>query len=188
MKNKLLILFFLVLLTGCSNQKPTPKETVTAYYNAFDSGNFNEIKTLISDTITIKTGDFVTPYSGDGFYEFFKWDSIFKPSYEIVELEEKNNHILATVAQENIRNKFLKNNPLTFKVKVSFDSGKISNLEELEYIKVNWDVWNKQKDSLVDWIKSNHPELDGFVNDMTKKGSINYLKAIELYSANQNTL
>ena len=53
--------------------------------------------------------------------------------------------------------------------------------EELEYINVNWDEWNQQKNALVEWVQLNHPELDGFVNDMTIKGAMDYLKAIELY-------
>ncbi|MCR9264104.1 MAG: hypothetical protein NXH86_08085 [Flavobacteriaceae bacterium] len=182
MKNKLLILILLVLLVGCNNEKLTRQETVTRYYYAFDSANYNEIKTLTNDSITITSGDYVTSYTHESFYEFFKWDSIFKSSYEIVELEEQNNDIIVTVAQENIRNEYLENNPLVYKVKVSFDSGKVSKMEDLDYIDVNWEVWSQKRDSLVNWIRDNHPDLDGFVNDMTMNGAMNYLKAVEKYT------
>nr|WP_292963255.1 MULTISPECIES: ASCH domain-containing protein [unclassified Allomuricauda] len=181
MKKKLLALPLLLLLVGCNNQKLTHQETVIKYYNAFGSGNFNEIRSLTNDTIIITSGDYVTPYTHESFHEFFKWDSIFEPTYEIVKLEEKNNHVFATVAQNNLRNEFLKNNPLVFQVKISFDSGKMSKVEELEYKDVNWNIWNQKKDSLVDWIKDNYSELDGFANNMTMQGATNYLKAIELY-------
>ena len=124
------------------------------------------------------SGDYETPYNHDSFYDFFKWDSIFKPS----------NDIIVTVAQDNVRNEFLKNNPLVFKVKVSFTSEKISKLEELEYIDVNWEAWNQEKDSLVSWIKNNHHDLDGFVEDMTMNGSEDFLKAIELYASKRYNL
>jgi hypothetical protein len=185
MKYTFIILFLVGILTSCGNQKQSHKKTVTTYYDAFDSGNFHDIKTLIHDSITIISGDYSTPYTHDSFYEFFKWDSIFKPSYDIVELAERNNNFFVTIAQRNTRNEFLKNNPLVFKIKVSFISEKISKLEEVEYIHVNWNEWNQKKDSLVNWIKINHPKLDGFVNDMTMKGSMDYVKAIELFEANE---
>ena len=188
MKNTILILFLLCFLTGCSKQKLSHKDLVSKYYNAFDAGNYDEIKAIISDSVTLISGDYVTPYDHDSFYVFFKWDSIFKSAYEIVELEEKNNDIIVTVAQDNIRNEFLKNNPLVYKVKISFTSDKISKLEELESLDVNWEVWARERDSLVNWIKKNHPDLDGFVNDLTMKGSREYLKAIQLYTSNKDSL
>ncbi|WP_282074723.1 hypothetical protein [Maribacter aquivivus] len=175
MKNTFFILFLIVVLTRCDNEKLSHKETVTIYYKAFDSGDFNKLKGVIHDSITMINGDFVTPFDKDSFYEFYKWDSIFEPSYEVIDLTEENDNLIATISQKNIRNEFLKNNPLQFKVKISFASGKITKLEELDYIGVNWQEWNQEKDSLVNWIKVNHQNLDGFVNDMTRKG------AIELY-------
>ncbi|MEP2056853.1 MAG: hypothetical protein ABJJ05_03555 [Maribacter litoralis] len=181
MKKTIFILFLITVLNSCDNQKLSPKETVTTYYNAFDSGDFNKIKAVIHDSITLVSGDFVMPFNKTSFKEFYKWDSIFEPTYEILQLTEDNNDITATITQKNIRNGFLKNNPLKLNIKVSFVSGKITKLEELDYIDVNWTAWNQEKDSLVDWIKVNHPELDGFVNDMTMTGAMNYLKAIELF-------
>jgi hypothetical protein len=186
MKNTFLILFLLYFLTGCNDQKLTNKETVTKYYNARDIANYNKLKTFINDSITITAGDYVIPYTHDSFYEEFKWDSIFSPSYKIVELEEKNNQIIASVASNSVRFEFLKNNPLTCQYKISFNSGKISKIESLECIGTDWKIWQKERDSLVSWIKKNHPELDGFINDMTMNGAINYLKAIELYETDKN--
>lgn len=115
------------------------------------------------------------------FYEQFKWDSIFRPSYTLIELEEHQNQIVVTVAQRNVRNTFLKNNPLVTRYKISFTSGKISKLEELDYVGASMGLWIKKRDSLVDWIAKNHPTLDGFIYDMTMHGALNYVKAIELY-------
>ncbi|WP_405379807.1 hypothetical protein [Maribacter sp. LLG6340-A2] len=181
MRNTLIILIALSLFTACGSKKLSNKETVAEYYNAFDSGDFDKIKTVIHDSITIVSGDFVTPLNKTSFKEFYKWDSIFKPTYDLLQLTEENNNLIATISQKNIRNGFLKNNPLKLNIKVCFVSGKITKLEELDYIDVNWTAWNQQKNSLVNWIKVNHPELDGFVNDMTMMGAMNYLKAIELY-------
>ena len=181
MKSTILILFLAIILTSCGNQKLSHKGTVTSYYKAFDSGEFNKIKEVIHDSITLVSGDFVMPFDKNSFYEFYKWDSIFKPSYEVIELIEENDDVIATISQKNTRNAFLKNNPLKLNVKISFVSGKITKIEELDYIDVNWDTWSQRKDSLVSMVKVNHPELDGFVNDMTMNGAVNYLQAMELY-------
>lgn len=183
MKKIFILLVTIVLLTNCDNLQLNHKETVKQYYNAFDSGNFNALNAIINDSITIVSGDFATHYNHDSFHVFFKWDSIFKPSYQILDLEEKNTDVIVTITQKNIRNEFLKNNPLKFKVKVTFENEKISRIEELEYIDVNWNDWTQKRDSLENWVELNHQTLNGFINDMTMKGAINYIKAIELYEA-----
>lgn len=188
MKNTFLILLFFYFVTGCNDPKLSHKEVVTTYYNAFDSGDYNEIKTVISDSITIIGGDYLMPFNNESFYEHFKWDSIFKTTYNILKLEQKNNLVFATVASKSIKNEFLKNNPLTCKFKISFESGKISKIKDFEYIATDWESWVNERDSLVNWISENHPELDGFVHDMTMKGSINYVNAIELYENDKKAL
>ena len=70
---------------------------------------------------------------------------------------------------------------MTCQYKISFISGKISEIESLECKGADWQIWQKEVNSLVSWIKINHPILDGFINDMTMNGAMNYLKAIELY-------
>ncbi|WP_423996971.1 hypothetical protein [Maribacter sp. IgM3_T14_3] len=185
MKNIFFILFFAVILTSCGNQKLSHKKTVNSYYKAFDSGEFNKIKEVIHDSITLISGDFVMPFDKKSFHEFYKWDSVFEPSYEIIELVKEDDDVIATITQKNIRNKFLKNNPLKLNVKISFVSGKITKVEELDYIDVNWNTWAQRRDSLVSFVKVNHPELDGFVNDMTMPGAMRYLKAIELYEGRE---
>lgn len=187
MKKTIAILLFLIFLTGCNNQNLTYKETVTNYYNAFDSSDYNEIRKRISDSITIIGGDYVMPFTRDSFHEQFRWDSVFKPSYKILEIEDENDKIIATVASKSSRYEFLKNNPLTTKFRISFKSGKISKIETLESINADWNIWQKERDSLVDWVEKNHPELDGFINDLTMNGAHDYLKAIELYENDRNT-
>jgi hypothetical protein len=181
MKNTLFILILLYSLIGCNEPKLTYQETVTKYYKARDAVKYNDLVTCINENVTIIEGDYVMPYNQDGFYEVFKWDSIFQPSYKIIKLEERNDQIIASVALSSIRNEFLKNNSMTCQYKISFISGKISEIESLECKGADWQIWQKEVNSLVSWIKINHPILDGFINDMTMNGAMNYLKAIELY-------
>lgn len=184
MKNALIFLILAFLVFSCINKKASPYETVTQYYEARDASDYEAIKTYISDSITIVEGDYIMPYDQKSFEEVFKWDSIFQPSYELVELEERNNQILASVTLNSIRNAFLKNESMTCLYSISFLSGRISKIESMDCTDVDWAVWQKERDALVEWTRKNHPNLDGFINDMTMKGAINYLKAIELYQSN----
>lgn len=181
MKNYFILFTIIFLLASCGKKKPSPSEIAAKYYQAFDNADFNQLKTLLCDSISITEGDYLTSYSQDSFHKQFKWDSIFQPTYKLVNIEEVNNGIIATVSSSSLRYEFLKNNPLTCKYKFYFESDKISNIEVLECLDSDWDIWQKERDSLVSWINIYHPELDGFINDLTMNGALNYLKAIELY-------
>ncbi len=182
-------LFFIILtclFIRCSEPQLTPEEIVSNYYRARDAADYKVLKTVVYDSITIIAGDFVMPYDPTGFYEEFKWDSVFKPSYTVVESRELNNQVFAAVRINSIRNEFLKNTNMTCNYKISFTAGKISRIEELDCRDVDWKIWAKERDSLVEWIRNTHPELIGFVNDMTMNGAQNYIKAIELYKTEKN--
>ncbi len=181
MKRYFILFSLITFLAGCGDKKLSPAELVTKYYDAFNASDFTQLVPLITDSIIIVEGDYVMPFSHDSFREHFKWDSIFQPTYKIVELEGQNNQIIVTVASSSKRYKFLKDDPLTCRFKFLFNSDKITKLETLECLDTDWNVWQKERDSLVNWIETNHPELDGFIHDLTMNGAKNYLKAIELY-------
>ncbi|MEB2782824.1 hypothetical protein U3A58_20755 [Algoriphagus sp. C2-6-M1] len=140
-------------------------------------------------------------YSQESFNEQFKWDSIFQPTYEIVVLEDQNDQIIATVASSSKHYKFLKNDPLTCRFRISFNANQITKLESLECLDANWGVWQMvdipdrmlrniqmERDSLVNWTNRNYPVFDGFIHDLTMNGAIKYLQAIELYENRKDAL
>lgn len=182
MKKSLLLLAMLLLIIAC-NRKSHRINQVTDYYTAFNDSDYKQLKSLITDSISIIEGDYTMPFTHETFYEQFKWDSIFRPTFKVVALEELNNQVLATVEVHSLRFDFLKNNPLTCQHQISFESGKITKFETLDCMDADWAIWEKERDSLVLWIGKQHPELDGFINDLTMNGAIKYLKAIELYKS-----
>ena len=183
MKRAYCLLLLLFCLVACSTIAPSPKETVTKYYQARNVGDFKAIQECVNDSITITEGDYVMPYDGDSFYEVYKWDSIFQPSYKIVQLEEKEGEVLATVTLNSLRNEFLRNSDMTCKFNFSFKGQKISKIAVMDCVDADWATWEKERDSLVRWIDSNHPRLNGLIYAMTMKGAINYMEAIALYKA-----
>ncbi|MCX2679861.1 hypothetical protein OOZ15_07935 [Galbibacter sp. EGI 63066] len=182
---KILFIFILISITSCAEKKSTKSEQIIKYYEGFKNSDYNQIKRTISDSLTIIEGDYTMAYTPESFYNQFKWDSVFKPVYKLVSLENENKQVVATVSVNSLRFEFLKNNPLTCKHKFHFKSGKINKIETLDCIDANWEIWQKERDTLVNWVKFNHPELDGFINDLNMKGAIDYLNAIELYKKSQ---
>lgn len=181
---KVLLMVVLVLIASCTERKDSEAAQITEYYKGFERSDYSQIKKTIADTLNITEGDYAMVFTPESFYEHFKWDSIFKPIYQLDELSNENGQWIATVSVNSLKFEFLKNNPLTCRHKFYFDAGKISKIENLDCPGANWELWQKERDSLVKWIKSNHPELDGFIHDLTMKGAIDYLSAIDLYERN----
>lgn len=125
-------------------------------------------------------------YSRETFYEKFKWDSVFTPVYKLVSIESDGEHPIATVTMRSPKLEFLHNNPMTCRYTVYFKNDKIARIEDLDCPTANWELWGKEVDALVGWIAMNHPELDGFIYDLTMQGAIHYMKAITLYRNRKN--
>ncbi|EPR71726.1 hypothetical protein ADIWIN_3173 [Winogradskyella psychrotolerans RS-3] len=180
MKHILLSLIVLVF-TNCADKPSTESEQITAYYKGYINSDYEQIKKVLSDSLTTVFGDYITTYSHQSYYEQFKWDSIFKPVYKLDALKYEEGQFIATVSIRSLKLEFLKNTPMTCRYQFQFIAGKISRIEELDCNSVDWNVWQNEVDTLVNWIKINHPEMDGFIHDLSMQGAIDYLKAIELY-------
>ena len=183
MKSTIITILSFILVIGCNPNKLSHVETATKYFNARNSSEFVQIQELIADSLTIVEGDYIMPYSKDEYYEVFKWDSTFQTRYEVVELQETNDQVIASITLSSIKHKFLKNDRMTCTFKLSFEEAKISKIESLDCKGADWEIWEKQVNILVEWVAINHPELDGFIYDMTLNGAQNYVKAIQLHES-----
>ena len=173
-------------MLSCQSNRFHPVETVNAYFESRDSRDFKEIVKYVHDSLIITEGDFVMGYDDDSYYEVFKWDSVFHQSYKVVDLELEGKSVLATIKINSIKHEFLKNPDMTCLFRISLIGGNISKLESLDCPDADWAVWSEERDSLVSWISKHHPDLDGFINDMSMEGAINYLSAIKLYQETKN--
>jgi len=178
---KLLFFAFLSLMASCAGENVDKAEQIKKYYAGLKNSDYNQLLAVIADSLTITEGDYVMEFDRESYYEQFKWDSVFQPDYKVISVENLNGEFTAKVAVESLRFEFLKNNPLTCEHRFQFDAGKIKKIENLDCEDANWHIWTQERDSLVNWIKKNHPELDGFINNLSMRGAQNYLSAITLY-------
>lgn len=188
-KNIFYAVLFLSQVFACSN---APKNELTLklqssimqYYSGLNASDFSKIATSISDSILYKEMDFTIADNKADFYENFRWDSVFKPHYSIVKIDTVNEHIFKVdVAKICNRIKYLHDTAIVFKQVFELENNYISTITTTDFLVFDVAKWESQRDTLVNWIKVNHPELDGFIYDVTAKGAQNYLKAIDLYKS-----
>jgi len=177
----ILVLLIIIVFTSCAEKQHTASEQIKTYYNGYKNSDYKLIKKALADSLTTVFGDYITTYSQQSYYEQFKWDSIFKPDYELVDLSYEDGQLVATVSMHSLKLEFLKNNPMSCRYQFQFTAGKISRIKELDCKDVNWTVWQNEVNALANWIKLHHPEMDGFIHDLSMKGALDYVKAIELY-------
>jgi len=140
MKNYLFYICLSFFIMNCSAKKEDLSQTVTDYYNGFKTSDYSQIQNTLSDSLTLIEGDYVTPFTHKSYHEQFKWDSVFKPRYEIIEIKKLDDKVAATVSVYSPRFEFLKNNPLTCTHLFSFTSGTIAKIENQDCGNANWEV------------------------------------------------
>ncbi len=179
-------ILLLLVISACSSKETSHIAMVKNYYSGFNNGDYKLIDTQLSDSLTITEGDYVMNFTPETFETHFKWDSVFVPQVKIINVEQQENDLLVTISASSKRFEFLRNNPLVTKHLVHFTNGKISRIDNVDFINTDWKLWTEQKEGLTQWIVNNHKELDGFMIDQTLQGGLNYLKAIDLYTKREN--
>ncbi|MGD1945881.1 MAG: hypothetical protein ACFB0A_06405 [Croceivirga sp.] len=173
------LFLFLLMFSACQTHQN--EKIAQDYYQALDESNFKRIAELQFDSIRITEGPYTSTYTVKDYTNWLKWDSVFRPTYQILDSKPVDNGVELTISKGDTRIQFLNGGPMTSKEVVRFKNGKIYAVEIGEFSSFNGERWNDQKTQLVDWIAQNHPELNGFITDQTVQGGQNYLKALALF-------
>ena len=182
-KNTLLGVF-LTMAAACTNAPSLHQSTVEEYYRGLNAGDFYQVSSVVADTFTIIEGDFETAYTVASHEVLFRWDSVFATTYEIKKVTIDEGRIQALVSSSSDRYRFLENDPLVCEMNFSFKQDKISQLYIGDCPEADWERWSTKRDSLVQWVDQHHPNLSGFINDLTEKGAQDYMNAVGLFEAN----
>ncbi|TKG94316.1 hypothetical protein EYV94_13620 [Puteibacter caeruleilacunae] len=155
------------------------------YLDTYAKVSYEKLSLHLADSIRIIDGEYSKSYSHAEFHDYYQWDSVFSPQFHIEKISSKENNVFITLSTKSDRFKFLVNNPVRTTQCISLIDNKIYQFKYLQNHDTDREKWIENRDSLVNWIDNNHPELSGFIYDMTKLGSENYLKAIGLYNNRQ---
>ena len=183
-KVTLLSLLLIIGFISCKNlEKGVDKIGIAKqYYDMLDSSEYSRITSLLTDSIITKEIDYELTLSQAAYMEQLKWDSVFEPTYEILQIEQENSIVKARVSKKDKRVLFLHEEPIVTDEIIRFHNSKITSVEITDYVIFNDATFSKNRSKLLNWIDKNHPELNGFIHDQTLEGGLNYLKSIELYN------
>ena len=186
MKQSFRLSYFIAVLFLCGcNSQLSDEEIVISYYSALNEGNFDQVKDYIADSLYFIEGEQKVKLSRDSYYNYFQWDSVFQPQFKVLDIETIDDYVQVRLESKSDRLKFLEHNPLVTEQQIRFSDQKITRVEYTKYIDVDWSLWSTKRDSLIKWMEIHHPEHPEFINDLTKTGAENYLKAIALFQASQ---
>jgi len=158
-------------------------EIANLYYTMLDMSDHSGIETILADSLLTKETEsgYEQTFSLKEYIDWLEWDSVFDPTYEILELEQKDEIVLAKISKIDKRIMFLHGEPIVSNQILRFNNDQITSVETTKYVAFNDSTFVKNRDELVGCVNENHPELNGFLHDQTKPGGVKYLKAIELY-------
>jgi len=184
-----LLLFLTIGFISCktSEKNINKLDIAKQYYKALNDSDGSIMKMLIADSLhhVMPVYNYKETFSLDAYVNnWLKWDSVFHPTYKILEIEQENEIVKATISKIDKRIAFLQQEPFITNEILKFHNDKIVTIET-EYIRFIEKTWDKNKTDLLSWIDKNHPELTGFIHVQTKTGGMKFLKAIELYENRQ---
>ncbi len=185
-----LILLFTTVLVSCKTGPKNQETTISSldiaknYYQALDRSDSAKMQTLVGDSIVVRErpDNYQEQFSNQAYTIWLEWDSVFQPTYKILEIAQENQVVKAKILKTDKRLLFLTQEPVVWNEIVHFnDNNKIVKVERTNYEVFNVSKFIKNRDTLVSWIGINHPELNGFLYPQTKSVGIKYLEAIQLY-------
>ncbi len=178
--NKIIVLSLLLTIgfISCKNseKKIDRVEIAKKYFEVHDNSDYSKISDWFADNLTTIEGEYKQTYSKSDYLEFLKWDSVFDPNYEILEIEQKDGIVKAKISKMDKRISFLHEEPFITNQTIKFQNDKIISVET-EYVDFNEGTWERNKNELLSWIDENHSELNGFIYDQTESGGMKFLKA-----------
>ena len=176
---------FLFLTISCSfqNDKTNSIEIVKNFYKGLNQSDFEIVSSCIADSFAIneKESNFIVKFSRIEYKDWFQWDSTFNPKYEIVEIEERNDSVFATISKEDRRILFINEEPSLFEAHFEIVDNKLTVLNRIKTQNVNWTEWLNKVDKLNKYIDTYEPDHSGFMNVQNKEYGEKYQNAINLY-------
>ena len=184
-----LVILSLFTVVACTppESKVDNLEVAKRYYEALDNADITAMGSLLTDSLVTKETEYnyVQTFTKQQYIEWLKWDAVFEPTYEVLEINKENEAIKARISKTDKRIEFLHSEPIITDQILRIEQGKIISVETVKYVEFNDSLFVANRTLLLNWVSENHPDLGAFINDQTEAGGRRYLKALELFEAAQ---
>ncbi|MGA9239762.1 hypothetical protein, partial [Robiginitalea sp.] len=152
-KTAILSLLIVIGLISCrsSEKKINELDIAAKYYKALDQSDASAMAHLLNDSLVTKetSYDYEQTFTKVEYLEWLKWDSVFDPTYEILEMEQVDKYVKASISKIDKRITFLHQQPIITHQVIRFDNDKIVSVETTEYVIFNDSIFVKNRDSLL---------------------------------------
>lgn len=169
----------MICIYSCQNEK---ENLILDFYQSLNQSDFRKIQTLISDTIIVGEMDWDKKYSTADYYDWFSWDSVFQPSYHIIDFEVTDSFVIFSVVKFCKRIDFLLGDSLRYTSTAKIKDKKINEIRTISYQNMDFKKWQDSRDSLIQWINLNHPDLKNFMDKQDAEFGKKFMKAISLHN------
>lgn len=188
--NIIITLLFFGIFWGCgpSSKNEDKKALVREYYQAMNDSDYAKVIGFFQDSIRFNEMSYKRTFSKSEYHQLFAWDSVFHPTYKILELEERGDELHLLVSKECERINFLHEGPFFTNEVFKIEEGAINQIDVVEYVDFNDSIWAVKRENLISWADKHHPELSGFIHDQTKEGAMKYKKAIDLFKNRKDSV
>lgn len=189
MHKKVVLLFIAIAFISCKseNQELRQLQIAKQYYKVLSNSDDSKIASLLTDSLLTKETeyDYEQTFSLAQYKEWLKWDAMFEPKYEIIDIVSEGDIVRAQISKIDKRILFLHEEPVVTNQVIRFDKDKIASIETTKYVVFNDSLFVKNRTDLLNWMDENQPQLKGFIYDQTEEGASKYLQALELYTNRQ---
>jgi hypothetical protein len=183
MKNILFALIALLLITACKEE--TDKlDLIQQYYEGLNSGDYKKASSVLSDQFIMRENEdnFEVSFSPEKFHDWFQWDSVFQPTYEIKASELVNDTLRIAISKKCDRIMLFNEAPLTNLAYFEISDGKIKAINRYKYLVADWNKWMKNKDQFLQFVHTEIPEYKDMEKVQNYEYGEKFAKAIQLYS------
>ena len=167
----------LVLLASCGNKAEEGK-LILDYNSAYNQKDYDRLNQIIHDDIKIYDMGVKVLEGKEAFIDLIEWGEVFNSVSEVVELLNEEGEFVLKEKQFSDRGNYLFGKDLLCKTYFRFKSGRIHKINS-EIIDLDKDAFTSKMDLLKECAKTNFPDEQEKMFEISKEGAIVFKKIME---------